>query len=312
MDRLRVIAEETGFFTRTDALAAGHDEAALRRALRAGVWLRIRPGSYTFPDLWPPTPELLHLCRGRAVARKLGDHVALSHVTAALEHGLRVWGADLTHTHVTRLDGGAGRTEAGVVHHIGSTTADDLVRVEDRLVVRPARAVLETAAHLGQAGGLAVLDSALHLGLVTTDELQATYEILRFWPGMRPVQVVVRLADAGGQSVGESRTRHLCYAHGLPAPRLQHPVRDDTGRLLGTCDFAWPEHRLLGEFDGRIKYGRLLREGELPGDAVYREKVREDRLREATGWAMVRIVWSDLDHPAATAARIRRQLLRVA
>ena len=312
MDRLRVLAEADGFFTRPDALGVGHDDKSIRRALRARVWLRLRPGTYTFPDLWPGTAEALHLCRGRAVCRKLGPRVALSHVSAALEHGLRVWGADLGRVHVTRLDGGAGRTEAGVAHHIGFTTDDDLVRVDDRWVVRPARAALETASLVSTESGLATIDSALHLGRCDAAELESVADLLRFWPDMRGVQVAHRLADPGGQSVGESRTRYLCYAHGLPAPQLQFPVHDGAGRLIGITDFAWPEHRMLGEFDGRVKYGRLLREGEEPGDAVFREKLREDRLREVTGWGMVRVVWADLDHPEVTAARIRHQLRRAA
>jgi hypothetical protein len=158
---------------------------------------------------------------------------------------------------------------------------------------------------------LVVLDSALHLQTTTPDELRSTYRLMQSWPGMRPLQVIVRMADAGGQSVGESRTRHLCYTFGLPAPLLQYEVFDDAGQLIGTTDFAWPEHRLLGEFDGKIKYGRYLRPGELPGDAVFREKRREDRLCEQLGWRMVRVVWADLYRAPETAARISR-LLRLA
>lgn len=57
-----------------------------------------------------------------------------------------------------------------------------------------------------------------------------------------------------------------------------------------------------------MKYERYLRYGESPGDAVFREKRREDRLCEQLGWRMVRIVWADLYAPAATAARIRHLL----
>jgi hypothetical protein len=91
-------------------------------------------------------------------------------------------------------------------------------------------------------------------------------------------------------------------------PDLQFSVIDHTGRLIGTTDFAWEEHKLLGEFDGKVKYGRLLRSGEEPEDAVFREKRREDLLRETTGWGMIRLVWSDLYSPLATAARVRRMM----
>ena len=109
---------------------------------------------------------------------------------------------------------------------------------------------------------------------------------------MQATRVPVRMADGRAESAGESRTRYLCYAHGLPAPELQYDVFDRAGILVGTTDFAWPEHRLLGEFDGRVKYERYLRPGETPGDAVFREKRREDRLCELLGWRMIRLVWA--------------------
>jgi hypothetical protein len=45
---------------------------------------------------------------------------------------------------------------------------------------------------------------------------------------------------------------------------------------------------------------------------VFREKVREDWLREVTGWRLVRLTWADLYQPQATASRIRRQFLAAA
>jgi hypothetical protein len=69
---------------------------------------------------------------------------------------------------------------------------------------------------------------------------------------------------------------------------------------------------MLGEFDGRVKYGRLLKQGQEPGDAVFEEKRREDRLREVTGWGMARLVWGDLSHPAETGARFAKLLGRAA
>ena len=66
---------------------------------------------------------------------------------------------------------------------------------------------------------------------------------------------------------------------------------------------------MLGEFDGRIKYGRLLRPGEEPGDAVFAEKRREDAIRDEL-WGVVRWAWSDLHVPHRFAARVRRALER--
>jgi hypothetical protein len=98
---------------------------------------------------------------------------------------------------------------------------------------------------------------------------------------------------------------------GLPVPDLQVEVRTPGGLFIGRTDFGWREHRLLGEFDGRIKYGRLLRPGQQPGDAVFEEKRREDALR-AEDYGVVRWIWRDLDQPARWAADIRRRLARAA
>jgi len=300
MDRLRVLAEGRGFFTRQDALEIGHDDKTIRRSLKVGAWVRIRNGSYTFPDLWAAHDDLSkHLVTGQAVANKMRPHVALSHTTAAAAHGFAMWRPTLTPIHVTRLDGGAGRTEAGVQHHEGFCIDDDVMELAGYTVVRPARAALEAASLTDPEGGLIILDSALHAGVLEA-ELADAFSLLTSWPHSRGLQVTLRMASGKAESPGESRSRYFFYMHGLPAPELQWHVYDETGLLRGVTDFAWPEHRLLGEFDGRVKYGRLLRPGEQPGDAVFREKVREDLLRRLTGWRMVRLVWSDLSRPAAT------------
>lgn len=308
MDRLRLLAETRGFFSRSDVLAEGHDDRTIRRLVRQRAWVRLRPGAYTFSDLWIDDEQRRHRVLGIAVAAKLGPSVALSHTTAALMHGLRVWDADLSQVHVTRLDGGAGRTESNVVHHEGLTLPSDLRTVAGALVTHPARAAVETASLLPPEAALCPLDAALQLRLTDRPELDATWALMRSWPGMLSVQVAVRMADAGAQSVGESRTRHLCYVHGLPAPALQYEVFGRDGRLLGVTDFAWPQYGLLGEFDGKVKYERYLRPGETSGDAVFREKRREDSLCEQLGWRMIRFTWADLHRPAETAARISRML----
>jgi hypothetical protein len=95
----------------------------------------------------------------------------------------------------------------------------------------------------------------------------------------------------------------------LPLADLQVEVRRHDGALLGRCDFGWRSDRLLGEFDGRVKYGRLLRPGQNAGDVLFEEKRREDALRDE-GWGMVRWVWGDLDDRATFAGRLRERLRR--
>ncbi len=62
---------------------------------------------------------------------------------------------------------------------------------------------------------------------------------------------------------------------------------------------------MVGEFDGRITYGRWLRPGQQPGDVVFEEKRREDLIRDE-GWPVVRWTWDDLLHPARLGERVSR------
>ena len=178
MEALRGIAESTGYFTRSQVKHLGYDDNAIARACRTGMWHRIRPGAYTFPDLWPHSPQDQQRQTGHVVADRLAPNVALSHVNAVLEHGLPLWDHDLSLTHVTRLDGGAGRTEAGVIHHEGLTLADELVEIGGRLVMEPVRATLETASLGTSEAALSLFDALLHLGRVTPEALEKTYQRL--------------------------------------------------------------------------------------------------------------------------------------
>ncbi|WP_240524231.1 hypothetical protein [Gordonia polyisoprenivorans] len=63
---------------------------------------------------------------------------------------------------------------------------------------------------------------------------------------------------------------------------------------------------MVGEFDGMIKYGRLRRPGESIADAVIREKLREDEIRD-TGPRVVRWTWNDLERDAFI-PRLHRRL----
>jgi len=313
MDPLRLLADSQGFFTRPQALELGYNDKAIQRALRHRLWVRVRRGAYTFQDLWSEADEVAeHLIRAHAVLRRLGDGVALSHVSAALEHGIDVWSVDLSKVHVTRLDGGAGRTEAGVVHHEGLCLDSDVMLSRGHQVMRPARAALETATMATAEAAVVTLDAGLRQECFSLEEMEDAYAPMRHWPDTLHLEFAVRFADGRAESVGESRARYLCYAHGLPAPDLQFPVYDERGVLIGTTDMVWRAQQLLGEFDGRVKYGRLLRQGEQPGDAVFREKRREDALRAATDFRMVRLTWSDLYDGRATARRILNLMRRAA
>lgn len=118
---------------------------------------------------------------------------------------------------------------------------------------------------------------------------------------------MVASADGRSDSVGESRSRIALHRAGLPPEVLQWVVTAADGRFLGKVDFGWPGRRVVGEFDDKVEYGRLLPPGQAPGDAVFAEKLREDRLRDE-GLAVVWWTWSELSAFTPVAARLRARL----
>lgn len=252
--------------------------------------------------------EARHLALAACVVHAHEGRVALSHITGALAHGTVVWGADLTRVQVTRLDGGAGRIERDVAHHEGKIGDDDLMTKRGELVLAPDRCILEAATMVTSEAALVLFDSYLHQELGDHESLIRRFSSMARWPRTQHLHVPVRMADGRADGAGESRGRWLFWRSGIPAPDLQHEVYRVDGTIAGTTDWAWRDRDLLGEFDGKVKYGRLLKSGESAGDAVFREKVREDELRELTDCSMVRLIWADLTNRQSTVERLKRLL----
>lgn len=295
------------FVLRRDAIALGIDDNALARLVKAGELVRIRQGAYAPRSRWlASSSRQRHLVLTKAVQAQYDEHVVVSHLSQAIADGAPDWGLDLGPVHLTHLVGG-GRRAAGIVHHEGSLRVVDVSRSGDGWVTTPTRTVLDCCNLVTTEVGLVLANWYLNQGLTTIDELKIRYDEMQRSRRMLAVRLVLMLADGRIESVGESRFLYLVWRAGLPLPVPQWEVWDGS-RLVGTVDFAWPELGLMVEFDGKVKYGRLLRPGQSAGDAVFAEKRREDELREITGLRMFRPVWSDLDRPGLTADRVRRML----
>ena len=287
-------------------LAAGFSDDEVRRLLRIGDLSRVRRGSYVVGPL-PEEPVRRHRLAIIAAVRALADEAVLSHVSAAVAHGLPLWNTPLGRVHVTR-DRATGGRRGRIVHvHTAPLRSDEIVVVGGIAVTSVARTLVDVARTAPFEQAVVVLDAALAKGLV--DGLQLAEALLRVigWRGAPAARRAVAFAEPGAASVGESRSRVAIMRAGLPQPVLQWEVRDGSDHLVGRTDFGWPALGAVGEFDGEIKYGRLLKPGQSPGEVVFAEKVREDRIR-ATDLGMARWVWDELG-PAfpPVAARIRAQ-----
>jgi hypothetical protein len=117
------------------------------------------------------------------------------------------------------------------------------------------------------------------------------------------------LLDPRSESPGESVSRVRLHEDGLPAPELQQDIYDENGRFIARVDFCWKERRTIGEFDGKIKYGKLRKPGQSLEDAIYAEKLREDAIRDL-GWQVVRWIWADLYRRGVIRDRVLRAFAR--
>jgi hypothetical protein len=290
-----------------DLLDAGYSHNELARLQRTGTVTRLRRGAYTWNAGEVEAAER-HRQLIRATVPMLSEEAVVSHVSAAVLHGLPVWNNDLEYVHVTRARTGGGRRRGPVHLHPAPLPDTEVVVTEGLRVTTLARTVVDVARLLPFERAVTTGDAALRAGL-SQDELSAVMAGSRRRPGVAAARRAVLFLDGRSESPGESLSRVLFAQLGLPSPELQYEVLDDRGVLVGRADFCWEEHRTLGEFDGKIKYGRLLRPGEAAQDVVYQEKRREDALRDL-GWQMVRWNWVDLNAGAALAERLQRAFRR--
>jgi len=310
---LEWLADAHGVLLRRDAVASGIDDNALKRAVRAGRIVRLRQGAYVLMPVWESTDRVgRHRLLVIAVRRQYGEHVALSHTSACIEQGGPNWGLDLSSVHLTSLFGVGERRGAKIVHHRGVCRVDDITRLDGGWITSPARTAMDTACIAAREPAVAVLDHFQQRGLATRDQLEQVFASMKATPDTLSLLLKLELSDGKAESVGETRTRMLCKNQRLPAPIPQFEILHPSGLVAGRVDFAWPERKVMLEFDGIQKYLRLRREGETIEEAILREKAREDLLRELTGWLMIRLIWADLDHPVATASRILRKFAQAA
>jgi very-short-patch-repair endonuclease len=119
--------------------------------------------------------------------------------------------------------------------------------------------------------------------------------------GIRRARTAADLVRVDVESPRETVLRLILVAAGLPEPVCGFEVRDRLGRWIGWFDLAWPQFRVLGEYDGdqhrtsTLQYDRDLR--------------RVDAVRD-DGWAHLRVRASGLGPGAPeTVTRFRRALV---
>ncbi|WP_277212714.1 hypothetical protein [Isoptericola croceus] len=287
-------------------VARDHDAARLRAARRQGEIERIRRGACRAvpdggtPDRsgWSAARELA-LDRARAVSAQLRTDHWCSHATAAVLHGLPLWRLP-TVVHLAQHYRASSRAAVDVRRHLLEVPAEHRTERFGVPVTSLGRTVADCVTTLPPLEGLVVADAALARGL-DVEEASAIVRCRR--QGRRRGLLVLDLADAGAESPWESWLRYVGHWVGLPRPQTQVPVTSRLGRHR--VDLGWPDHEVLAEFDGLVKYRTgAFGDGYDADEASIAEKRREEAITEQTGIPLLRVTSKDAAHPEAVAKRL--------
>ncbi len=276
-----------------DLLADGYDKDELRRLRLNGSLTRLRRGTWTRDPLdAEASPEAQHRVLALAVAAQARPGAVVSHVSAASLHGLPLWSDQLLRVHLTRSRTTGGKRTSDVEVHTAALPPADVQLIDGVPTTSLARTVADLSRTLPFEQAVAAGDRAAGLGM-DFGELEDVLHTMERWPGVCQARRVANFLDARSESVGESVSRVRVCEDGLPGPVPQRQIYDHRGTMIARVDFCWERFRTIGEFDGKSKYGKLLKPGQQPADVLFAEKLREDALRDA-GWQVVRWIWADL------------------
>lgn len=294
--------------------AAGIGDRLLTAAVRSRAVVRLRREAYILGPAWrnakPWDRELFRIDAHVASVSGAGfsSGPVYSHVSAARLAGCGSWDAG-EKVHVTVPYSSTRRSHgADVTAHSLPVGDEDLVTLvrQGRMLRLTSleRTVADCARILDLERGAVIGDRALTLGATREGILRASERsgVVR---GSTRVPRLVQSLDERSESVGETRTRLLLARAGVPRPELQFEVRTEEG--IFRADFAWPELRVILEFDGDVKYSEFGP----TADVLRAERLRENALIEA-GWVVVRIRWAELAAPGLVLAKLQAAFARAA
>jgi hypothetical protein len=142
-------------------------------------------------------------------------------------------------------------------------------------------------------------DAALHAELARERELRRMVAWARGRRGVTRARQALELLDRRAESPGESLARVALVRSGVPRPECNLNVVHH-GQWLARVDMAWPEYRVIVEYDGTVH---------LPEAQRRKDALRRNLLQDA-GWIVIVFTAADLRHPERMAALVRAAFAR--
>lgn len=280
-----------GVFVGAKAIAEG---MLTPRRLREGPFLRVLHGVYADAS---QTRDHLLKCRAAAVLMPQGAALGGRSAASVLGAPQPRYSAAVT---VMLPVGVQWKGPAGVRTRRAQLTAADVVRRGDGLNHTTAlRTAWDIAATESTATAVGVVDAMLRADLVTEAGIRASLATSSGRWGVARARTALGLCDRRSGSPPESWVRVACALAGLPTPVPQFEVHQD-GRWLAQVDLAWPEHRVIVEYEGAYHFD---------GIQIVKDDGRYERL-VAAGWTVIRLAAHDLQDMDEAVRRIAAAIER--
>jgi hypothetical protein len=278
----------SGIFIGSHALAEG----LLTRKQLTGLYRRVLHNVYVEPSL----PDD-HRTRARAVALVMPPDAAIGGRSAAAWYGADI--SSVTDPVVVVAPRGCSWDgPRGVRVHKTNLSPSEVVIHEDGVQVTTAvRTAWDVATLEPTLTAVPLLDAMIREGRLSEQALLGEVAARRGqWRSGRATDILP-LVDGRAQSPPESRVRVACVRAGLPRPVPQHVIVEN-GEFLGQVDLAWPEAKLVVEYEGAYHFDGLQ---------IVRDDRRYARL-VAAGWRVIRLSSVDLRDLDAVVTRIEAAL----
>ena len=165
----------------SDLLDRGSSAFEVQQQIRRGELVRLCRGVYTPREEVPSEEEKRHRLWVLGHARR--SDYAVSHVSAAVLHGLPVGGADLREVHVTRIGRGGQRHVAGRCVHSSPLDPTWCTVIDGVLVTTVARTLADLLKVESLEVAVSAADAALFLKKCTREDLNTAMAELKFHAG---------------------------------------------------------------------------------------------------------------------------------
>ncbi|MBW0115593.1 hypothetical protein [Pseudonocardia abyssalis] len=127
--------DDPQLLTRRELLSHGFDDGEIRARRRRGDLCTVRRGAYA--RVLPSRPEDRHAVLVRAAVGQVSPDAVVSHLAAAVLHGLPVWGDPLRRVQLTRTRRSGGRLTADLHVHAAPLEPWETVVVDGIAVTSP-------------------------------------------------------------------------------------------------------------------------------------------------------------------------------